>query len=122
MTLGFLITSLIVVATPGAGALYAVATGLAHGTKASVFASVGCTIGIVPAVLAAVTGQAAIMHSSAIAFQTVKWAGVAYLLYLSWDHLARQIRSGPKCNGARTAQLLAHHPGPRSSSTPSTRS
>lgn len=84
MTLAFLITSLIVVATPGTGALYTVATGLAHGSIASVFASVGCTIGIVPAMLAAVTGLAAIMHSSAIAFQTVKWLGVAYLLYLAW--------------------------------------
>lgn len=68
MTPAFLITSLIVVATPGSGALYTVATGLAHGTRASVFASIGCTIGIVPAMLAAVTGLAAIMHSSAIAF------------------------------------------------------
>ena len=84
MTPAFLITSLIVVATPGTGALYTVATGLAHGTKASVLASVGCTLGIVPAMLAAVTGLAAIMHSSAIAFQTIKWAGVAYLLYLAW--------------------------------------
>lgn len=84
MTLAFLITSLIVVATPGSGALFTVATGLAHGTRASVFASLGCTIGIVPAMLAAVTGLAAIMHSSAIAFQTVKWLGVAYLLYLAW--------------------------------------
>lgn len=84
MTLAFLLTSLIVVATPGTGALYTVATGLAHGTRASVFASVGCTLGIVPAMLAAVTGLAAIMHSSAIAFQTIKWAGVAYLLFLAW--------------------------------------
>jgi threonine/homoserine/homoserine lactone efflux protein len=84
MTLAFLVTSLIVVATPGSGALYTVATGLAHGTRASFFASVGCTIGIVPAMLAAVTGLAAIMHSSAIAFQTIKWAGVAYLLFLAW--------------------------------------
>jgi len=84
MTLAFLLTSLIVVATPGTGALYTVATGLVHGTKASVLASAGCTLGIVPAMLAAVTGLAAIMHSSALAFQTIKWAGVAYLLYLAW--------------------------------------
>ena len=84
MTLAFLLTSLVVVATPGTGALYTVATGLAHGTRASVLASAGCTLGIVPAMLAAVTGLAAILHSSAIAFQTVKWAGVAYLLYLAW--------------------------------------
>ncbi|MDG4662988.1 LysE family translocator [Mycobacterium sp. 236(2023)] len=84
MTLAFLITSLIVVATPGTGALYTVATGLAHGPRASLVASAGCTLGIVPAMLAAVTGLAAILHSSAIAFQTIKWAGVLYLLYLAW--------------------------------------
>lgn len=84
MTLAFLLTSLIVVATPGTGALYTVATGLSHGRRASVLAAVGCTLGIVPAMLAAVTGLAAIMHGSAVAFQVVKWAGVAYLLYLAW--------------------------------------
>ncbi len=84
MTLAFLLTSLVVVVTPGTGALYTVATGLAHGTRASFVAAVGCTLGILPAMLAAVTGLAAILHSSAIAFQTIKWAGVAYLLYLAW--------------------------------------
>jgi threonine/homoserine/homoserine lactone efflux protein len=84
MTLAFLLTSLVVVATPGSGALYTIATGLAHGTRASVVAAAGCTVGIVPAMLAAVTGLAAILHSSALAFQTIKWAGVAYLLYLAW--------------------------------------
>jgi threonine/homoserine/homoserine lactone efflux protein len=84
VTLAFLLTSLVIVATPGTGALYTIATGLAHGTRASVVAAVGCTIGIVPAMLAAVTGLAAILHSSAIAFQTIKWLGVGYLLYLAW--------------------------------------
>ncbi len=84
MTLAFLITSLVVVATPGTGALYTVATGLSHGTRASILAAVGCTLGIVPHMLAAVSGLAAIMHSSAVAFQTLKYLGVAYLLYLAW--------------------------------------
>jgi len=84
MTFAFLLTSLVVVATPGSGALYTLATGLAHGTRASVVAAAGCTLGIVPAMLAAVTGLAAVLHSSAVAFQTIKWAGVVYLLYLAW--------------------------------------
>ncbi|MEH3143590.1 MAG: LysE family translocator [Mycobacterium kyogaense] len=84
MTLAFLLTSLVVVVTPGTGALYTVASGLSHGTRASLLAAVGCTLGIVPHMLAAVSGLAAIMHSSAIAFQTVKYLGVAYLLYLAW--------------------------------------
>jgi threonine/homoserine/homoserine lactone efflux protein len=84
MTLAFLLTSLIVVATPGTGALYTVATGLSHGTRASLVAAVGCTLGIVPHMLAAVTGLAAILHGSAVAFQALKYLGVAYLLYLAW--------------------------------------
>jgi threonine/homoserine/homoserine lactone efflux protein len=84
MSVAFLLTTLIVVATPGTGALYTVATGIAHGAKASVVAAVGCTLGIVPHMLAAVTGLAAILHSSALAFQTLKYVGVAYLLYLAW--------------------------------------
>jgi threonine/homoserine/homoserine lactone efflux protein len=85
VSVAFLLTTLIVVATPGTGALYTVATGIAHGTRASVVAAVGCTLGIVPHMLAAVTGLAALLHSSALAFQTLKYVGVAYLLYLAWQ-------------------------------------
>lgn len=80
----FLVTTLIVVATPGPGALYVIAAGIRRGTAASLFAAVGTTLGILPHVLAAITGLAAILHSSAVAFQTLKYVGVAYLLYLAW--------------------------------------
>jgi threonine/homoserine/homoserine lactone efflux protein len=84
ITTSFLITSLIVVLTPGTGVVYTVSTGLFHGRRASVFASVGCTAGIVPHLLASILGLAAILHMSAVAFNLVKFAGVAYLLYLAW--------------------------------------
>jgi threonine/homoserine/homoserine lactone efflux protein len=80
----FLITTLIVVATPGAGVLYTVAAGLSRGPQASLVAAFACTLGIVPHMIAAVTGLAAIMHASAMAFSIIKWLGVAYLLYLAW--------------------------------------
>jgi len=80
----FLITSLIVVLIPGTGVIFTVATGLARGRKASVFAALGCTAGIVPHLLATVLGLAAIMHTSALAFQALKFAGVAYLIYLAY--------------------------------------
>jgi threonine/homoserine/homoserine lactone efflux protein len=80
----FLITTLIVVATPGAGVLYTVAAGLSRGPRASLVAAFACTLGIVPHMIAAVTGLAAIMHASAVAFSIIKWLGVAYLLYLAW--------------------------------------
>ena len=84
MTPEFLLTTLIVVATPGAGVLYTVAAGVSRGWQASLVAAVACTLGIVPHMIAAVTGLAAIMHASAVAFSTIKWLGVAYLLYLAW--------------------------------------
>jgi threonine/homoserine/homoserine lactone efflux protein len=79
----FLITSLIVVLVPGTGVVFTVSTGLALGRRASLYASVGCTLGIVPHLLATVLGLAAVMHTSALAFQVLKYAGVAYLFYLA---------------------------------------
>lgn len=80
----FLITSLIVVLIPGTGVIFTVSTGITQGRKASVYAAVGCTTGIIPHLLATILGLAAIMHSSALAFQTLKYAGVAYLLYIAY--------------------------------------
>ena len=82
-TAEFLVTSLIVVLIPGTGVVFTVSTGLAQGRRASFFASVGCTLGIVPHLLATVLGLAAVMHASALAFQVLKYAGVAYLFYLA---------------------------------------
>jgi threonine/homoserine/homoserine lactone efflux protein len=84
MSVAFLLTSLVIVATPGTGALYTVSTGLSRGTRASVIAACGCTLGIVPHLAAAVTGTAALLRASGIAFEIVKFAGVAYLLYMAW--------------------------------------
>ncbi|CCQ73772.1 LysE family translocator [Magnetospira sp. QH-2] len=80
----FLITSLVVVLAPGTGVLYTLAVGLGRGSKPSIAAAFGCTIGIVPHLLAAVLGLAALLHASAVLFQIVKIAGVLYLLYLAW--------------------------------------
>src|SRR5689334_19024531 len=85
MSLAFLVTSLVIVATPGTGALYTIGTGLARGTRASVLAAFACTLGTVPHLLAAVTGLAAVLHASGVAFQTIKYAGVVYLLWMAWS-------------------------------------
>jgi threonine/homoserine/homoserine lactone efflux protein len=87
LSISFLLTSLAIVATPGTGALYTVAAGLSRGTRASIVAAVGCTLGIVPHMIAAITGLAALLNASAAAFQTIKYAGVAYLLYMAWGTL-----------------------------------
>ena len=84
ITAQFLITSLIVVLIPGTGVVFTISTGLLQGRRASLFAAFGCTAGIVPHLLATVLGLAALMHTSALAFQMLKYAGVLYLLYLAY--------------------------------------
>ena len=80
----FLITSLIVVLIPGTGVLYTISSGLFQGVRASMFAALGCTAGIIPSLTACILGLAAIIHTSAVVFQVIKFVGVAYLLYLAW--------------------------------------
>lgn len=84
MGIEFLITSLVVVISPGPGALLTVAAGLSGGARAAAVTALGCTLGIVPHLLAAVTGLAALLHASATAFDVLRYAGVAYLLYMGW--------------------------------------
>ncbi|CAL9451812.1 LysE family translocator [Streptomyces griseomycini] len=84
MSIAFLLTTLVVVATPGTGVVYTLAAALSRGRRASVVAAFGCTLGTVPHMLATVTGVAALLHASATAFQVLKYAGVAYLLYMAW--------------------------------------
>src|SRR3954453_1956807 len=83
MTLSFLLTSLIVVASPGTGVLYTLAAALTRGSRASIAAAFGCTLGIVPHMTAAMLGLAAVLHTSALAFPALKWCGVPYLLSMS---------------------------------------
>jgi threonine/homoserine/homoserine lactone efflux protein len=85
VSIEFLLTSFIVVVTPGIGVLYTVAAGLSRGARAGVVAAFGCTLGIVPHMISAITGLAAVLHTSALAFQTLKYLGVAYLLYMAWS-------------------------------------
>ncbi|MCT1478787.1 LysE family translocator [Microbacterium sp. p3-SID336] len=85
MTIAFLLTTLVVVATPGTGAVYSIAIGISQGARAGIVAALGCTLGVVPHMIAAITGLAAILNASAVAFETIKWIGVAYLLFLAWQ-------------------------------------
>ncbi len=85
MSIAFLITSFIVVVSPGTGVVFTLATGLTRGARAATVAAFGCTLGIVPHMAAAILGLSALLHTSALAFQVFKYLGVAYLLYMAWD-------------------------------------
>jgi threonine/homoserine/homoserine lactone efflux protein len=105
MNAEFLVTSLIVVASPGTGALVTLAAGLSRGARASLIAALGCTLGIVPHVLVAITGLAAVLHASAVAFDAIKYAGVAYLLYMAWVTLKDQGALQIHADGAARTDL-----------------
>lgn len=112
MGIEFLITSLIVVISPGPGALLTVAAGLSGGARAAAVTALGCTLGIVPHLLAAVTGLAALLHASATAFEVLRYAGVAYLLYMGWatwrSPAALEVRTDAPARpaGARIAEAM----------------
>jgi hypothetical protein len=80
----FLLTTLVIVVTPGPGVLYTVAAAITRGRRASLIAALGCTLGIIPHLVAAITGLAALLYASSLAFQTLKYVGVAYLFFLAW--------------------------------------
>jgi threonine/homoserine/homoserine lactone efflux protein len=111
ITLQFLITSLIVVLIPGTGVVFTISTGITQGRQASIFAAIGCTAGIVPHLLATVLGLAAVMHTSALAFQVLKFAGVAYLFYLAFltwrDKAAFAVADTPTAHSAISLMVKA---------------
>jgi threonine/homoserine/homoserine lactone efflux protein len=110
MSIDFLITTLIVVISPGTGVLFTLATGLSRGWRASIVAAFGCTLGIVPHMLAAIMGLAALLHTSALAFQTLKYLGVAYLLYMAWNTLREHgaLQVDKQTDARSSLQVILH--------------
>jgi threonine/homoserine/homoserine lactone efflux protein len=108
MTLSFLITSLIVIVSPGTGVLYTLAAALTRGSQASVAAAFGCTLGIVPHIAAATLGLAAVLHTSALAFAALKWLGVIYLLVMAWQALRERgaLKVEPRVDARSAAKLI----------------
>ncbi|MGB3125443.1 MAG: LysE family translocator [Pseudomonas sp.] len=109
LSLNFLVTCLIVVLIPGTGVIFTVSTGLTAGKRASTFAALGCTSGIIPHLLASILGLSALLHTSALAFEALKFAGVAYLLYLAYatwrDRSAFAMTETPTVATARSLML-----------------
>jgi len=108
VSIGFLITSLVIIISPGTGVLYTLAAGLSRGRRASVVAAFGCTLGIVPHMAAAIFGLAALLHASGLAFEAFKYLGVAYLLYMAWNTLKEHgaLRVEPKVDARSARQVI----------------
>jgi threonine/homoserine/homoserine lactone efflux protein len=85
----FLSAALILAITPGPGIFYVLARSLRGGRREGVLSAAGTFLGGLVHVAAAAFGLSAILAASAIAFETVRYAGAAYLIYLGY----RMIRS-----------------------------
>jgi threonine/homoserine/homoserine lactone efflux protein len=84
VTATFLLTSFVIVATPSTGAIFSLGAGLSRGPRAALLAAFACTLGVLPHLIAAITGLAALLHASGVAFAVLKYLGVAYLVYMAW--------------------------------------
>lgn len=101
-TTEFLLTALVVVLVPGTGVIFTVSTSLARGRRAAIIASLGCTLGILPHLVAAVLGISAILHMSAVIFRLVRYTGAAYLFYLAylmWKNTGSLKMDSPDADG-----------------------
>lgn len=105
----FFLTSLVVVLIPGTGVIYTVSNGLFLGWRASIAAAFGCTAGIIPHLSASILGLSAILHMSALAFQVIKFAGAAYLLYLAWAMWRETgaLKFDSSCSNMRYWQIIS---------------
>lgn len=68
--------------SPGAGAVAAMSSGLAHGFARGYFTTLGLVLGIWTQICVVSVGLGALIATSSLAFAVVKWAGVAYLVWL----------------------------------------
>jgi threonine/homoserine/homoserine lactone efflux protein len=86
----FVTGAIILLVIPGPAVLYVVSRSIGHGRPAGLVSAMGITVGTLFHVAAATLGLSALLASSALAFQFVKYIGAAYLIYLG----LRALRSG----------------------------
>lgn len=106
MTSAFLLTSLLIVVSPGTGVVYTLAMSLSQGMRAGILATIGCALGVVPHLVLAISGAALFLQGHPQALTLLKYAGGVWLLYLAWqlyrDESAIQVAgSGQTPQGAR---------------------
>ena len=89
----FALTGLLLNLTPGNDMLYVIARSSGQGTKAGIISALGIGAGCVIHILAAVVGLSALIAQSAVAFDIIKYAGAAYLIYLGIRSVLRKKHS-----------------------------
>ena len=88
----FVAAALVLLAVPGPAVLYIVTQSITHGRRAGVVSCAGVFTGTLVHVGAATIGLSALLASSATAFDVVKYAGAAYLIYVGLRRLVGRER------------------------------
>ncbi|MDT5390260.1 MAG: homoserine/homoserine lactone efflux protein [Mycobacterium sp.] len=93
--LTFIGAAVLIAVSPGAGAIQSMATGLTYGVRRGYWSILGLELGLMLQLTLVALGLGAIVTGSIVAFNVVKWVGVAYLLYLAvrqWRTATRDLR------------------------------
>jgi len=86
----FLIAGLILNLTPGADTMYILGRSITQGKKAGVLSALGISTGAIFHIIFATLGLSIILAKSAIAFEIVKYAGAAYLIFLGFKAILKK--------------------------------
>jgi threonine/homoserine/homoserine lactone efflux protein len=109
----FALAVLVVNATPGVDMAFTLVSTLRGGVRAGLAAAAGIAAGCVVHTLAAAFGLAALLAASGTAFNAIKWAGAAYLLWLAVGMLRTGLAAAP---GAMAAEAPDAGPAPTAAS------
>jgi homoserine/homoserine lactone efflux protein len=109
--LAFIGAAILIAVSPGAGAVQSMATGLAHGVRRGYWSILGLEIGLMLQLTFVAVGLGAAVASSIVAFNVIKWIGVAYLVYLAvrqWRAVTTDLREqiGRSVDGSRLALVV----------------
>ncbi len=83
--LGFLVAAFVISLSPGAGAVYAMSVGMRQGYRHALVGILGMQVGLALQLAVVAAGLGALLATSTVAFNVVKWFGVAYLVWLGWQ-------------------------------------
>ena len=81
----FAVTCLLIEITPGPNMAYLAVLSASRGRRAGFAATLGIALGLLVVGFAAALGLASLIATSPLAYETLRWGGVAYLLWLAWD-------------------------------------
>jgi homoserine/homoserine lactone efflux protein len=109
--LAFIGAAILIAVSPGAGAIQSMAVGLTHGVRRGYWSILGLETGLMLQLTLVAVGLGAAVASSIVAFNVIKWIGVAYLAYLAvrqWRSVTTDLREqvGKSVDGGRLSLVV----------------